>query len=183
MTKRQFDGGLLTRRSYSLTRVDALAALRLRRELPQWAKIALGVYFMAGGAASGLLPDGWAGPPDSLRSVLLFLLTIALLSALLMGAREVWLRLKAWRMLPRPQPALLEEWQDCLAGTLIGDSDETYLPPHLISQILTTPTHLFIISWRSVIVVPNRAFEDSAAKDRFATRWQEAMRDSHDPED
>ena len=155
---RDFDGGLLERHTYTLTRADALAYLRLRRSWPGWAKVLFALWFMLGGAVSGLLPDGVNGPPGSWQALGAFLAVIAVQLILFALARALWRRWRAWRMVPVPRPAEFEIWTDCVAGTEIDSDDCAYLSPELIGQVLNTPTHLFILNSNTRIVVPLRAF-------------------------
>ncbi len=99
---RDFDGGLLERHTYTLTRADALAYLRLRRSWPGWAKVLFALWFMLGGAVSGLLPDGVNGPPGSWQALGAFLAVIAVQLTLFALARALWRRWWAWRMVPVP---------------------------------------------------------------------------------
>jgi hypothetical protein len=163
---RDFDGGLLSRLTYSLTARDALAYLRLKRELPAWAKWALGVWFLLGGMAFGLLPEAVTGPPDSWRSIAVFLLVMALQAALALLARQIWRLYRAQHLIPHPVAAEFEEWIDCIAGTDLWTRDCAYLSPELIGQVLASKTHLFILNSDTAIIVPNHAFaspEDAKA--------------------
>ncbi len=155
---RDFDGGLLERHTYTLTRADALAYLRLKRSWPGWAKVLFALWFMLGGAVSGLLPDGANGPPGSWQALGAFLVVIAVQLILFALARALWRRWWAWRMVPAPRRAEFEIWVDCVAGTEIDSEDCAYLSPELIGQVLNTPTHLFILNSNTRIVVPVRAF-------------------------
>lgn len=162
---RDFDGGLLERYTYTLTRADALAFLRLKRESPGWSKVLFALWFMLGGLVYGLLPDWLNGPPDSWQSVAAFLLVIALQFALFLTGRALWRRWRAWQMVSTPRRGEFEIWMDCVAGTEIDshDDDCAYLSPELIGQVLDTPSHIFILNTNTRIVVPKRAFADAAA--------------------
>jgi len=155
---RDFDGGLLERHTYTLICADALAYLRLKRSWPGWAKVLFALWFMLGGAVSGLLPDGVNGPPGSWQALGAFLVVIAVQLILFALARALWRRWRAWRMVPVPRRAEFEIWVDCVAGTEIDSDDCAYLSPELIGQVLNTPTHLFILNSSTRIVVPVRAF-------------------------
>lgn len=151
--KRGFDGGLLRRWTFVLTRADALAVLRLRRKWTARTKIGLALLCFAGGAVSALLPwQGWVP----------FLITELALFGLLFLARDLWQRIAAYRLVPVPRPGMLEEWIDCIAGSEITSADEAYLSPELIGQVLLTRTHLFICSQYTTIVVPRAALADEA---------------------
>jgi hypothetical protein len=158
---RDFDGGLLARWEFTLTRADALAWLRLRREWSGRAKLAFGVACLAGGGLSGLLPGSEAG-------LLPFLLTEALVIAAVFAGRDLWRQHRARALVPHPRPAVLEEWVDCIAGTEIDGPDEAYLSPELIGEVLLTRTHLFIRNYSTTIVVPRRAFADAAEAEAVA---------------
>lgn len=166
---RDFDGGLIRRWSYTLTRADALALLRLRREWSGRAKLGFGLVCLAGGALAGLLAPG-----DSL--FIPFLLIEAWLIAALFAGRDLWRRRRAARLVPQPRPALLEEWIDCIAGTVLDEPDEAYLSHELIGQVLLTRTHLFIRSHGSTIVVPRTAFEGDAEAEAFAAHVTQLSR-------
>ncbi len=145
-----------------LTRQDALAFLRLRKELSGGAKVAFGVWMILGGAVFGLLPPSLTGPPDGVRFILIFAVIIGGQFGILLLGRAVWRHWRARQMVPRPRPALFEEWIDCVAGTEIDRVDEAYLSPELIGQVLDTPTHIFVLNHNTSIVVPTRAFADRA---------------------
>lgn len=170
---RDFDGGLLERYTYTLTRADALAYLRLKREAPGWAKVLFGLWFILGGVVSGLLPDAVNGPPGSWQSVWAFLAVVAVQFALLLLARALWRRWRAWRMVPTPRRAEFEIWIDCVAGTEIDSDDCAYLSPELIGRVLNTPTHLFILNQNTRIVVPVRAFGSAQEASRMAQHLRE----------
>lgn len=159
--KRDFDGGLLERWTFVLTDADALAYLRLRREWTARAKVSLGLACFAGGVVWGLSP--WAD-----GGVLAFLATESVLIAAIFAGRAGLRRIKARRMVPRPKPAVLEEWVDCIAGTEIDGQDEAYLSPELIGEVLLTRTHLFIRNFATTIVVPRHAFADAAEAEAVA---------------
>jgi hypothetical protein len=171
--RRDFDGGLLDRREFTLTRADALAYLRLRHELPGRAKVALGVWFMLGGAASGLLPETITGAPDTPRYIAVFLAVIALQFCILLLGREIWRHLKARRMVPRPRPAVFEEWIDCIAGTDLNEPDDAYLSHELIGQVLQTRDHIFVLNWNTALIIPNSAFADLAEATAMAQHLRE----------
>jgi hypothetical protein len=151
--KRDFDGGLLERWQFTLTRADALAYLRLRREWSDRAK--------------GLLPGDllWA-----------FLAVEAALIAAIFAGRDLVRRRRAFRLVPVPRPAVLEEWTDCIAGTEIGSADEAYLSPELIGEVLLTPTHLFILGFDTVIAVPRTAFADAEEAEATAAHFKSLAR-------
>jgi hypothetical protein len=153
--KRDFDGGLLQRWTYVLTRRDALAYLRLRREWPAHLKVAFGVLCLAGGAIWGLSPWADAGPLGLIATE-----SVLILAAFL--GRDLWRRVQAARLVPRPVPGVLEEWVDCIAGTELGTNEEAYLSPELIGEVLLTRTHLFIRNYTTTIVVPRTALGDEA---------------------
>jgi hypothetical protein len=144
---------------YVLTAVDALAYLKLKREPTGRVKVAMALWFLAGGAASGLVPDRLMGAEGSRQAVATFLGVMALQFGLLLAARALWRRWTAWRMVPHPVQAEFEEWVDCVAGTDIKTLDCSYLSPELIGQVLDTPTHLFVLNYATAIVVPVHAFE------------------------
>ncbi|MBC7737908.1 MAG: hypothetical protein H7245_12000 [Candidatus Saccharibacteria bacterium] len=102
---------------------------------------------------SGLLPwQGW----------LPFLATESVLFGILFLGRDILLRISARRLIPTPRLGLLEEWTDCFAGSEITGSDEAYLSPELIGEVLLTRSHLFIRSHETTIVVPRHALGDEA---------------------
>lgn len=160
---RDFDGGLLERHVFTLTQADALAYLRLKREWPGWAKWGAGLWFMAGGAVWGLLPEAWHGPEESWWAIASFGAVIAVQFGLLLTGRAVWRQLRARRMVPVPRQAEYEVWIDCIAGSEIDQPDCAYLSPELIGQIIDAPDHIFVLSHATRIVIPKRAF-DSADK-------------------
>lgn len=161
--KRDFDGGLLERWQFTLTRADALAYLRLRREWSDRAKVGFAVVCIAGGGLAGLLPGYllWA-----------FLAVEAALIAAIFAGRDLVRRRRAFRLVPVPRPAVLEEWTDCIAGTEIGSADEAYLSPELIGEVLLTPTHLFILGFDTVIAVPRTAFADAEEAEATAAHFK-----------
>ena len=157
--RRDFDGGLLARWEYTLTHVDALALLRLRREWSGRAKLGFGVICLTAGGLSGLLP----GPLQAT-----FPLTEALAIAAIFVGRDMWWRRRARALVPRPRPAVLEEWLDCIAGTEIDGPDEAYLSPELIGEVVLTQSHLFIRNFDTAIVVPRHAFAAAAEAEAVA---------------
>ncbi|MES2435371.1 MAG: hypothetical protein V4586_16300 [Pseudomonadota bacterium] len=161
-SSRDFDGGLLERWSYTLTSSDALAYLRLKREWSGRAKWALGAWFIAGGAAFGLLPEWIKGVEGSWQSWAVFLGVMATQWALVLLGLNLWQHWRARRMVPVPVQAEFEEWIDCVAGTDLFTHACEYLSPELIGQVLQTPTHLFVLNFDTAIVVPLRAFADRA---------------------
>ena len=86
---------------YPLTAADALAYLTLKREPSGRAKVAMALWFLAGGAASGLLPERLMGPEGSWQAVATFLGVMVLQFGLLLAARALWRRWIARRMVPR----------------------------------------------------------------------------------
>jgi hypothetical protein len=160
---RDFDGGLLERRTYLLNRADALALLQLRREWPGRAKVALGLWFMAGGVVFGLLPDSLTGEVDSWRSIVAFGAVLAAQFGLVMLGMTIWQHLRARQLVPQPRPAVFEEWIDCIAATEIGSTEEAYLSPELIGQVIDTPEHIFVSSHPDTLVIPTRAFDSPEA--------------------
>lgn len=159
---RDFDGGLLERHVFTLTRADAHAYLRLRREWSGRAKWALGGWFMAGGVVFGLLPDAAAGVDGSWQNWGVFLAAMAVQFALLLIGMQLWQHWRAARMVPVPRPGEYEEWIDCVAGSEIDSTDTAYLSPELIGQVLDTPTHIFVLNSNTRIVIPKRAFGSDA---------------------
>ena len=170
---RNFDGGLLERYEFTLTRADALAYLRLRREWSGRAKWALGGWIMAGGMIFGLLPDGIAGPQGSWQNWGVFLTVMAAQFALLLMAMQAWQHRRAARMVPVPRAAEYEEWVDCVAGTEIDCADTAYLSPELIGQVLDTASHIFILNTNTRIVIPKRAFASAAQAQAVVARLHE----------
>lgn len=182
---RDFDGGLLERYTFTLTHADALAYLRLKREWPGWAKWALGLWFLFGGAVWGLLPDRVTGPEQSWQSLATFLAVIALQFVLLWLGRGLWRQWRARQMVPAPRPAEFEEWIDCIAGSEIDSEDCAYLSPELIGQVLETPTHLFVLNHNTRIVVPKHAFGTAQKAAAMATHIRELAAGPYyfDPQD
>ena len=170
---RNFDGGLLERYEFTLTRADALAYLRLRQEWSGRAKWALGGWFMAGGMVFGLLPDAIAGPQGSWQNWGVFGAVMAVQFALLLIAMQLWQHWRAARMVPVPRPGEYEEWIDCVAGTEIDSTDCAYLSPELIGQVLDTATHIFILNSNTRIVIPKRAFASAAQAQAVVARLHE----------
>ncbi len=170
---RDFDGGLLERHTFTLTRADALAYLRLRREWSGGAKWALGVWFMAGGAAFGLLPDALSGPQGSWQNWGVFLAVLSLQCALLLIATQIWQHWRAAQMVPVPRPGEYEEWIDCIAGSEIDSPDCAYLSPELIGQVLDTPSHIFVLNTNTRIVIPKRAFDSAETAQVAVNRLHE----------
>ena len=157
---RDFDGGLLRRWTFVLTRADALAVLRLPGKLSARVRIGVGLACFASGALSTLLPWGGIGPILATESVLL---------GGLYAGRDMWRRLQAARLVPLPRPGMFEEWVDCIAGSEIDSPDEAYLSPELIGQVLLTRTHLFIRNSTTTIVVPRHAFANADEAKEIAT--------------
>lgn len=173
---RNFDGGLLSRYSYVLTQADALAYLRLRREWSGRAKIMLALWFFAGGALFGLLPEAMKGPPDSWRSIAAFLGIMALQFALLLIALTLWQHHRARRMVPRPRPGVFEEWIDGIAASQIDDTEDAFLSPELIGQVLNTASHIFVLNHNTTMVIPTRAFANAAEAAEMADHIRELAR-------
>ncbi len=170
---RDFDGGLLERHEFTLTRADALAYLRLRRKWSGRAQWALGGWFVAGGAVFGLLPDGVGGTQGSWQNWGVFLAVLAVQFALLLIAIQIWRQWRAARMVPVPRLAAYEEWIDCIAGSEIDSEETAYLSPELVGQVLDTPTHIFVLSHNAPIVIPKRAFASKDKAQRVVERLHE----------
>jgi hypothetical protein len=162
---RNFDGGLLSRWQFTLTHADALAYLRLKRELPGWMKWLLGAWFITGGAVFGLLPEWVTGPNESWRYPAVFAAMIALQFAVLLLGRSTWRHFKARRMVPATLRGEFEEWIDCIAGTDILSQECAYLSPELIGQVVDTPTHIFVLNHYTAIIAPKVAFASPAEAD------------------
>ncbi len=64
-------------------------------------------------------------------------------------------------MVPTPRFAVFEEWIDCVAATEIDSTDEAYLSPELIGEVVQTRSHIFIRSHSATLVIPARAFADA----------------------
>ena len=156
------DGGLLERYRYSLTRADALAFLQLKREWRGWAKWALGAWFIAGGAVSGITLDILQIPDGTAASWAVFLGIAAVQMLLVMLAINLRAHWQAARLVPKPIAALFEIRGDCIVGTDLASKENAYLSHELIGQVLDTPTHLFILNFATVIVVPRPVFGDAA---------------------
>jgi hypothetical protein len=167
-SSRDFDGGLLSRWQFTLTHADALAYLRLKREVPGWAKWALGAWFIAGGAVFGLLPETVTGTEGTWQKPIVFGAVIAVQFAILLLGRAAWRQIKARRMIATPLRGEFEEWIDCIAGTDILCQECAYLSPELIGQVVDTPTHIFVLNSNTAIVVPKHAFASPAEADAMA---------------
>jgi hypothetical protein len=155
---RDFDGGLVQRWSYQLTRADALAYLRLSQPT-KWQKRAFGAAFFGWGAGVALLVDGWGSA--KFVAILAGGAVVAALS--LLAFRGLWRRHKAAKLVPTPRPAVFEEWIDCIAATEIDSTDEAYLSPELIGEVIQTRSHIFICSHSTTLVIPSRALDDPGA--------------------
>jgi len=162
--------------TFTLTRAEAMAVLRLRRNWSGRAKLAMGLWFISGGALFGLLPSRLTGEPDSLWFIAVFLGILAGQFALLVAAMTVWQHRRAARLVPHPRPAEFEEWIDCIAGTEIGSTDCVYLSPELIGQVVETPTHLIILGVTGTIVVPVHAFASAADAQATAAALRDLTR-------
>lgn len=154
--RRNFDGGLLQRFPYTLTQADALALLRLRRPWSRRARVGFGLACVTGGMLVALLPTRLVRPEA-------VLLVGAVLIAGAFAARGLWRRRQAAHLVPIPRPAVFEEWIDCIAATQIDGTDEDYLSPELIGAVLLTPTHVFVHSHSTTLVIPTRALPDAPA--------------------
>lgn len=162
MPSRDFDGGLLRRWTFILTRDDALAYLDLPRPVPRHTKVLQMVWFVAGGACTGMLPENLTGPANTPSFIAVLLTVLAAQFVLLRAVRAVWRLWQAQQRVPNPRPAVFEEWIDCVAGASLDDSNEIYLSPELIGDVIETPTHIFILSGQNVITLPKRVLEDPA---------------------
>ena len=170
-------GGLLLRRSYTLTRADALAFLRLRREWPGLAKWLLGLWVMVGGVAAAFLPGWITGPEGSLQSVLAFLVVVIGQILLVIIGRAIWRQVRARQMVPTPRPAVFECWTDGIVATPIDGATSARLSPELIGQIAETPRHIFILNADTRIVLPKRAFasaDEASAMAAHLREWAQA---------
>ena len=170
---RDFDGGLLERYTFTLTRADALAFLRLKREVPGRTKWALGAWFLAGGVVWGLLPERWHGADGSWQAVGSFGAVIALQFGLLLAGRAVWRQVRARQWVPVPRMGEYEEWIDCIAGSEIDGPDCAYLSPELIGEIIDAPDHIFVLSHAVRIVIPKRAFGSADKAQEIVTHLRE----------
>jgi hypothetical protein len=126
---RDFDGGLLERHVFTLTRADALAYLRLKRELPGWAKWALGAWFLLGGMIWGLLPDWIVGAEGSWQGLGSFLVVIGLQFGILLLGREIWRQWRARQMVPTPRLGEYEEWIDWARPYLCAEPQHPHRNP------------------------------------------------------
>jgi hypothetical protein len=156
LPSRDFDGGLLQRWSYTLTQADALALLRLRRPWPRWQKVSFGLATFTGGALSALYPQVFVGFGSYVIGEVL------IIAGLFLG-RDLLRKGAARSMVPQPRPAVFEEWIDCIAATRIDGTDEEYLSPELIGEVVQTRTHIFVRSHSTTLVIPTRALDDPAA--------------------
>jgi hypothetical protein len=148
---RDFDGGLLRRWSYHLTAADALALLRLRKPWSNLHKVGFGLASVTGGALSTLYPTVFLGLGP-------FLMIETLLITGFFAGRGLLRRRAARAMVPTPRTAVFEEWIDCIAATSIDGTDEDYLSPELIGEVLQTRSHIFVRSHSTTLVIPTRAF-------------------------
>jgi hypothetical protein len=155
---RDFDGGLVQRWSYQLTHADALAYLRLAQP-SKWQKLAFGAAFFSWGAGVVLYMGDWGSA--NFVTVLAGGAVVAALAVL--AVRGLRRRHKAAKLVPIPRPAVFEEWIDCIAATEIDSTDEAYLSPELIGEVIQTRTHIFVRSHSTTLVIPTRALDDPAA--------------------
>ena len=155
---RDFDGGLLRRWSYQMTRSDALAYLRLSGP-SRWQRLAFGAAFFAWGAGVALFTGDWGSA--KFVTVLAGGAVVAALS--LLASRRLWRRRMAAKLVPIPSPAEFEEWIDCIAATEIDGTDKAFLSPELIGEVIQTRTHIFVRSHSTTLVIPTRALDDPAA--------------------
>jgi hypothetical protein len=160
---RDFDGGLLQQWSYTLTQADALALLRLRRVWPRWQRWGFSALFLTWGAMVALAPPAMFGPWGSPPFVVILAGGAVLGAVVLLALRGLWRRREAARMVPHPRPAVFEEWIDCIAATRIDGTDEDYLSPELIGEVILTRSHIFVTSHSTTLVVPTRALPDPVA--------------------
>jgi len=160
---RDFDGGLIRRWSSTLTRADALALMRLRRPLAQWQRWAFGALFLGWGALVALLPETVVGQWGSLRFVMVLAGGAVTGALALLVLRGLWRRWRAGKMVPQPRAAQFEEWINCIAATRIDGTDEEYLSPELIGEVLLTRPHIFVRIHGTTLVIPTRALPDPAA--------------------
>lgn len=170
---RDFDGGLLERHVFTLTRADALAYLRLKREWRGGAKWALGVWFLLGGMVWGLMPDWIVGAEGSWQGLGSFLAVIGLQFGALLLGREIWRQWRARQMVPTPRPGEYEEWIDCVAGSEIDSEGCAYLSPELIGEIVDGRDHIFVLSHNTRIVIPKRAFANAAKAQQVVDHLRE----------
>ena len=168
---RDFDGGLVQRWSYQLTRVDALAYLRLAQP-SKFQKLAFGAAFFSWGAGVALYMGDWGSA--NFVTVLAGGAVVAALAVL--AVRGLRRRHKAAKLVPISRPAVFEEWIDCIAATEIDSTDEATLSPELIGEVIQTRTHIFVRSHSTTLVIPTRALDDPAA---LAAYLRELARDPY----
>ena len=120
------------------------------------------IWYLAGGAFIGILPEVVTGPAYSLQFIALLLGILAVQFLAWHLTRALWRLGQARKLIPQPRAAVFEEWIDCVAGTALDDTDEIYLSPELIGEVIDTPTHIFITSGLTAITLPKRALENPA---------------------
>ncbi len=158
------------RYEFTLTRVDALAWLSLKREVIGWRKWAYIMWFASAGIALSLLPEAWVGAQGDQKHWIAFALTFAVQFVLLMGFLAVKRHWEADRLLPTSRPAWFQDRGDHLSGTA-PDGSTLNLPPEMIGQIVETPKHLFFSTRGSVLILPASVFRREQDKHSLAVRW------------
>ncbi len=160
LSGKPYDGGLLRRWRFTLTRADALAWLRLTHPFP---RRATGLACLVIGAAVALLPPGLTGPWGSPRFLAFLLAPVLALLLATWAWREWRLASLSRAVLPVPRPGLFEDWGDSLALTPVDDTEETFLALDRITGLAMTRRHLVILSALGPHLVPLSAFAPGEA--------------------
>jgi len=164
--------------TYTLTTADALAYECLPREMRGWRKWLLLLWLAGMGGLVAFLPVEWVGPEGGWMFWVAGALLVGLGWLIATAIMTTATRRRARRRTPVAQVVTLEQWGDHLAVTV--DGRQSFVAWETIAAVTLGKTHVFIDAPPQVIIVPLRAFDDSAAMSAFADDIDRLSQESAD---
>jgi hypothetical protein len=154
--------------TFMLTRADALAYEQTASRMTPLGVLAFILWLGLWGCAALLIPTDWSGPRFGWAMSLLITLAIAIAAvlALLLVAVRQWLR--ARRRMPKPVEVTITEWPTRLET--VGAGLPRNVPFTTIRESRLVPTHLFVITDETVLILPRHAFAAGEGIDDLAAR-------------
>lgn len=164
-----------------LTWRDALVWEQLPREIVGWEKFRLIAIFAAFGMFVALTEDhhpAWFANASGLTQMLLAVAVAYLVHTLLMNLRRSW---SARRRVPTPMRVTTEVQLDRVQQSwATGGIAQTLAETR---QTICTPSHLFLDSAQSLVILPLGCFDSPKAMAEFAESWEFASRSLSERQD